>query len=157
MREVVMTRQDSAVPARPRPSHDDLNQLKRQAKDLLKLYRAGDAEALAEVQRLYHDADAATFALHDAQLVVARRHGFESWIKLKEHVDRATVAKLARAAEAGDVSRIRAMLKARPELVNMDLAADNEHRAIHLAALHRQPDAVRVLMEAGADARKGIY
>ena len=107
-----MTRQDSAVPARPRPSHDDLNQLKRQAKDLLKLYRAGDAEALAEVQRLYHDADAA-FALHDAQLVVARRHGFESWIKLKEHVDRATVAKLARAAEAGDVSRIRAMLKAR--------------------------------------------
>ena len=152
-----MTRQDSAVPARPRPSHDDLNQLKRQAKDLLKLYRAGDAEALAEVQRLYHDADAATFALHDAQLVVARRHGFESWIKLKEHVDRATVAKLARAAEAGDVSRIRAMLKARPELVNMDLAADNEHRAIHLAALHRQPDAVRVLMEAGADARKGIY
>lgn len=156
LREVVMTRQHSA--SRPRRvQHDDLNQLKRQAKDLLKLFRAGDAEAVAEVERLYRDANRSTFALHEAQLVVARRHGFESWAKLKHSVDRATVAKLAEAAKAGDVVRLRALLKSRPELVNMDLAETNEHRAIHYAVMHRQPEAVRVLMGAGADARKGIY
>src|SRR4051812_18478847 len=149
-----MTRQDSA--SHPHPvQHDDLNQLKRQAKDLLKAYRAGDADAVAEVDRLYLAAVRASFALHDAQLVVARRYGFRSWTKLKEHVDRATVAKLAEAAKTGDVVRLRALLKARPELVNMDMAEDNEHRAIHFAVMHRQPEAVRVLMKAGPTRARG--
>lgn len=152
-----MTRHDRDASAPSTSKHDDLNQLKRQAKDLLKQFRAADPDAVAEVDRLYRGADRATFALHEAQLVVARRHGFESWAKLKQHVDRATVAKLAEAARRGDIAKIRAMLKSRPELVNMDLASDNEHRAIHFAVLRRKPEAVRVLMEAGADARKGIY
>ena len=143
-------------PVRTR-SHDDLKQLARQAKELLKRYHAQDPDAVAEVSRLYYEARAEQFALHDAQLVVARRHGFESWAKLKQHVDRATVAKLADAAQHGDVARIRAMLKSRPELVGMDMSENDERRAIHVAVLHRQPEAVRVLMEAGADARKGIY
>ena len=34
-------------------------------------------------------------ALHDAQLVVARSYGFESWPKLKAYVDGVTVKRLA--------------------------------------------------------------
>ena len=47
----------------------DLAQLKRQAKELLKAFVAGDAAAVAEVNAHYQRADAARFALHDAQLV----------------------------------------------------------------------------------------
>src|ERR1700748_614050 len=39
----------------------------------------------------------------------------------------------------------------------MDMAANNEHRAIHYAVLRRDAAMVRLLMEAGADARKGIF
>jgi ankyrin repeat protein len=39
----------------------------------------------------------------------------------------------------------------------MDLSENNEHRALHFAVLKRDPEMVKLLMEAGADARKGIY
>ena len=42
----------------------------------------------------YRDANPATFALHDAQLVVARQYGLESWPKLKAYVDGVTVSQL---------------------------------------------------------------
>ena len=62
----------------------DLKQLKRQAKDLLKGFQAGDDAVVAEVNTHYHDADSAAFALSDAQLVIARAYGLESWPKLVE-------------------------------------------------------------------------
>ncbi len=68
-----------------------------------------------------------------------------------------TIAQLADAVRAGDIATVRAMLEARPELANIDMAANNEHRALHYAVLNRAPEMVRVLMEHGADARKGIY
>jgi len=79
-------------PLRTLREHPDLDQLKRQAKELLAAYRAADAPAVAEVSHHYHGADPATFALHDAQLVLARAYGFESWPKLKALVDGATVS-----------------------------------------------------------------
>jgi ankyrin repeat protein len=69
----------------------------------------------------------------------------------------ATVQGLAEAVRAGDIAQVRAMLKVRPELVNMEMAYNNEHRPLHYAVLSRAPQMVRVLMEHGADARKGIY
>jgi hypothetical protein len=71
-------------PLRTFREHPDLDQLKRQAKEL--------------------DADPATFALHAAQLVLARAYGFESWPKLKAlvDVDGATVSQLTAAVRAGD-------------------------------------------------------
>src|SRR4051812_41170897 len=103
----------------------DLDQLKRQAKELLQSFLNGDT---AEVEAYYHGADPATFALHDAQLVIARSYGFESWPKLKAYVDGVNVKRLAELARAGDVSGARAMLDARPELVDMTLTYANEHR-----------------------------
>jgi ankyrin repeat protein len=49
------------------------------------------------------------------------------------------------------------LLNARPELVGMDMAGNNEHRALHYAVLRRDVPMVRLLMETGADARKGIF
>lgn len=144
-------------PTRTLRDRPDLDQLKRQAKELLEAYRAAAADAAAEVTAHYRDADPATFALHDAQLVLARSYGFDSWPKLKACVDGVTVRRLADAVRAGDVRRVRAMLEIRPELVHMDMAADDEHRALHYAVLDRAPEMVRLLMAHGADARKGIY
>jgi ankyrin repeat protein len=69
----------------------------------------------------------------------------------------ATVADLCDAAVHGDVQRIQKILNERPELVNVCLKENDERRALHFAVIHRHPDAVRVLMEAGADPRAGVY
>ena len=55
-------------PSRRLPERPDLDQLKRQAKELLEAFVAGEDQAVAEVNRYYHDVDLAKFALHDAQL-----------------------------------------------------------------------------------------
>jgi ankyrin repeat protein len=72
-------------------------------------------------------------------------------------MDSVTVQRLADAVHAGDIQGVRALLDARPELIHMDMAATNEHRALHYAVLDRAPEMVRLLMARGADARKGIY
>jgi len=131
--------------------------LRKQAKDLLDQYRAGGPAAVAEVRHYEHNPDPAAFALHDAQRVLARAHGYESWAKLKAFVDGANVARLAEAVQAGDVAQARALLHARPELAGMDMAGDDEHQALHYAVLRRDAAMVRLLMAAGADARKGIF
>jgi hypothetical protein len=48
------------------------------------------------------------------------------------------------------------MLRRRPELVNMDMGGD-ERRAIHCAVVTRSSAMTRLLMQHGADARKGVY
>ena len=78
---------DSLPTVREWPSWPDFNQFKRQAKELLKAYRAGDADAVAEVQRHERAPDPAAFALNDAQRVLARSYGFASWRKLKSYVE----------------------------------------------------------------------
>jgi ankyrin repeat protein len=146
-----------ALPTRTLRNRPDLDQLKRQAKELLDAFRRGDADAEKEVHAHYRQADAATFALHDAQLVLARAHGFDSWPRLKAFVDGVTVRRLVEAVRGGDLDTVRSMLDARPELVHLDVAENDEHRALHHAVLCRRPDIVRLLMQRGADARKGIW
>jgi len=145
-----------SLPTRAFREHTDLDQLKRQAKELLEAIRGGDAAAITEVNAHYRGDDAATFALHDAQLVLARAYGFESWPKLKAYVDGITVKRLLQAVRASDLEKVQAMLRARPELVNMGVGED-EHHAIHYAVLNRSPEMTRLLMQHGADARSGIY
>ena len=144
-------------PTRTLRDKPDLVQLKRQAKELLQAFAAGDADAAAEVNAHYQGANPARFALHDAQLVLARSYGFDSWPKLKAFVDGVTVRGLCDAVRAGDIDGVRAMLAVRPELVHLDVAEDDEHRALHHAVLQRRPEMVRLLMQHGADARKGIW
>ena len=72
-------------------------------------------------------------------------------------MDNVTVQRLADAVRARDIQSVRRLLDARPELVHMDMAATDEHRALHYAVLDRAPEIVRLLMGRGANARKGIY
>jgi ankyrin repeat protein len=146
-----------SVPTRTLSDRPHLDQLKRQAKDLLEAFRERSAGAAEEVRAHYRDADPASFALHDAQLVLARAYGFDSWPKLKAFVDGVTVRRLIDAVQAGDLEAVRSMVTARPELVHLDLAENDEHRALHHAVLQRRPEIVRFLMQQGADARKGIW
>ena len=113
--------------------------------------------AIAEVNAHYRAADASKFALHDAQLVIARSYGFESWPKLKAYVDGVTVRRLADAIRADDLAQVRAMLQARPELADLTMSYGDEHRPIHYAVMQRSPEIVRLLMRHGANARQGIH
>jgi ankyrin repeat protein len=77
--------------------------------------------------------------------------------KLKEFNDGANIARFAEAVQAGDLAQVRSLLASRPELVSIDRAESDEHRGLHYAVLRRDAAMVRLLMEAGADARKGIW
>lgn len=145
------------LPTRRMRHNPDLEQIKRQAKELLSGFRRGDAEAMATVQAHYDDADLQRFALHDAQLVTARSYGFASWPKLKAFVEGVKIGELVRAVQAGDLSLVKKMIQARPELANATVSYGDEHRAIHYAVMCRHPEIVRLLMQNGADARAGIH
>src|ERR1700752_1557340 len=139
-KEIVMSGNfPSSPPTRRLPPQPNLEQLRKQAKDLLEEYRAGKPEALAEVQRFERHPDSVKFALHDAQRVLARAYGYESWPKLKAFVDGVNVERFMEAVNAGNYAQVRSMLAARPELVDIDTNDGNEHRAIHYAVLRRDP------------------
>jgi ankyrin repeat protein len=109
---------------------------------------------VAEVNAHYHGAHRPDFALHDAQLVLARAYGFESWPKLKAYVDGVTLKRLVDAVRADDTAQVRALLKIRPELAHMSM--DNL-QVLHHAVLSRSSEMVRILMQHGAHARDGVY
>jgi ankyrin repeat protein len=146
-----------STPTRTIRERPDLDQLKRQAKELLAAFLAGEPAATAEVRTHERRADRETFARHDAQRVLARAYGFDSWPKLKAYVNGVTITRFGAAVRAGDMTEVRAMLAARPELADMEMAANDEHRPLHYAVLARSTAMVRVLMAHGADAHRGIY
>jgi hypothetical protein len=157
-KEIVMSDPHSSpVSTRRLPQQPNLEQLNKQAKELLEGFRAGESTALAEVRHFEHNRDLSHFALNDAQRVLARAYGFASWPKLRAFVDGATISRFAYAVKTRDLAQVRSMLASRPELVSMDRAGNDEHRGRHYAVLRRDAPMVKMLMEAGADARKGIW
>jgi ankyrin repeat protein len=64
------------------PPRPDLGQLHRQAKDLVRAARAGDASAAARIRAV-----SGRVTLSAAQLAIARQYGFASWPRLKAEVD----------------------------------------------------------------------
>jgi ankyrin repeat protein len=75
------------------PVRVDLDQLRRQAKDLLRAARDGDGAARARVHAVSDE-----LTLTAARLAIAREYGFASWIRLKDEV-------LARTAGLDDLAR----------------------------------------------------
>lgn len=71
------------VPTRTLPDRPNLAQLRKQAKELLMLYLAGQQAAVTEVEQFERDPTPANFTLADAQRVLARAYGFRSWTSLK--------------------------------------------------------------------------
>src|SRR6185503_10581475 len=75
----------------PLPPNPNLEKQRKLAKALARDYWRGDEQAAARVQALHPQPPAPDkFALADAQLVVARGHGFTSWAKLKHKIDSLT-------------------------------------------------------------------
>jgi ankyrin repeat protein len=131
------------MPVKPLPQNPSLVHLKYQAKDLLKEHAARDPRAAQRVREFHPRFDGSTdenifrtrLSLSDAQLTIAREHGFPSWARLKRHIEEPTLAdqldlphhlriedaRFRRAVElldAGDARGLRAHLQQYPKLVH---------------------------------------
>jgi hypothetical protein len=74
---------EARMPARQFPFRPHLDQLRNQAKDLLRDVRAGAPSALDDFREFHPERiDPAIAALADAQLVLARSYGASSWPQL---------------------------------------------------------------------------
>jgi ankyrin repeat protein len=102
-------------PSRHFPVRPNLDQLKHQAKDLLRAIRRGDAEAIADL-RVYHakPIEPAAAKLADAQFVLARSYGLPSWTRL------VTACGMIDAIWRGDVEAVRALVLRDPRLLVED-------------------------------------
>jgi hypothetical protein len=71
------------------PAQPSLENLKKQAKTLLRRFQAGDDDALSRFTTHHPKPpnDRGAAALADAQLVLAREYGFTSWARLAQNVD----------------------------------------------------------------------
>ncbi len=130
----------------PLPDRPNLEYLKKLAKDRLR-----------DLQR----ADSST-QLADAQLAVAREHGFTSWRKFRAHLDSLAAPRPASADAApelveeffgavnrGDEAALGRMLATHPGLVN---ARHSDGTTPLLAAAdHNKPDVVALLLDRGGD------
>ena len=131
------------MPVRRLPSNPDLVHLKYQAKDLLKSHAARSPET-AQRLREFHPrfkqaaADDAIFdaplTLSDAHLTIARESGFPSWMRLKQHIEKPTLAdrldlshheriedpifrRAVDLLDAGDAAGLRSHLQEHPKLI----------------------------------------
>ncbi len=113
-------RQEPALPDRRLPVRPDLDQLKHQAKDLLRSIRRGDASAVAELRgRHPHPPSPDDAKLADAQLVLARSYGAPTWARM------VVSCKLIDAIWNDDVEAARALVVADPTLLHEDAGIRN--------------------------------
>jgi ankyrin repeat protein len=132
------------------PARVSLDHLKKQAKELLRLYRGRDAHAVTRflislpeaADRTHEDILALDLRLHDAQSCVAREYGFSSWSDLRSFIEAQSAAHGGREnalqrwlafVYSGDVTgqmnRVRPALAARMLAEMPDLAADDPYLA----------------------------
>lgn len=97
------------------PVRPNLDQLKHQAKDLLRAFRESNPEAVADF-REHHSKiiEAETVRLADAQLVLARSYGLRNWPRL------VTACRMTDAIWRGDVDAVREMVTRDPRLLEED-------------------------------------
>src|SRR5690349_20059521 len=70
------------------PGDANLEHLRKIAKEMQRRSRAGDPRAVEWVASFHpRDPDPGTLTRAEAQLVVARRYGFESWPRLVRHLE----------------------------------------------------------------------
>ncbi|HET9446950.1 MAG TPA: hypothetical protein VFO35_11855, partial [Steroidobacteraceae bacterium] len=121
----------------PLPERPNLEHLKKLAKSLLHAARTGDASALERFRSLPAFAKKtatalrdAGLALHDAQSVIAREHGFQSWNALREHVEErslsfaAAVDEFVRCATGSAAARAQRLLALHPGIAHAGLQTE---------------------------------
>lgn len=146
---------DRSLYVEPLPPRPNLEMQHKRAKELLRAAWAHDAAALARLRALHPappEPDAMKLA--DAQLVVARGYGFESWAALTRKIESLTttpIQQFTAALNAGDVERVRALLAGHAEVravVNAPLGSFGSRPA---AMASRNLPLLDVLLEYGAD------
>ena len=164
----------------------NLEQCRKQAKELVKGVKRGDERALRTVRANHPRFRAATqaeflqqpFVLADAQLVIARMQHIESWPKLLEYVDALerrdpAVQRFEQAVDAivtGELDALRALLLASPSLVQQRSFRAHASTLLHYVSAngvedYRQVtppnivDVARLLLdsEASVDAESNAY
>jgi ankyrin repeat protein len=101
------------MPNRSLPVRPDLDQLRHQAKDLLKAIHNGDPEALDDLQAFHPDPpDPASAKLADAQLILARSYQAPSWPRLVQ------ACELIDAIWKDDAEAVRALILEHPHLLH---------------------------------------
>ncbi|MBL0178226.1 MAG: ankyrin repeat domain-containing protein [Gemmatimonadetes bacterium] len=194
-----------ALPLPPRP---DLEQYRTRAKELVAACRQGDPAMqrwvtrwIADLVRLQPDGSRLSPAdverpgqqlihfvrerlrpndatIAQAQFVIARAHGFDSWPKLVQYVEAAAqqdsaVATFERAADAivaGDLATLELLLRAEPALVGARSSREHRSTLLHYASAngvesYRQRTPANIvaiterLLDAGAaiDAEADVY
>ncbi|MHB8462287.1 MAG: ankyrin repeat domain-containing protein [Vulcanimicrobiaceae bacterium] len=130
------------MPTRRLPGHPDLQQLKQQAKDLLRAHRDRSIQAIQRIEEFHpryrrvsdSEIAGAHLKLADAHVTIAREYGFASWPRLKAHVENPNRENFSLPAherlkdplfrhavdllDAGDAEGLRAHLRAHPALVH---------------------------------------
>ena len=135
-------------PIRHLPVRPDLDQLKHQAKDLLRNLRRGDAHALEEFKELHprKDAAPATIKLSEAQFVLARSYGSPSWPRLVQ------CCNLIDAIWRDDLEAVRELVTKHPNLLHEDarIRRSNWGPPMSYAANLGRDRIIRMLYDLGA-------
>jgi ankyrin repeat protein len=127
-----------------RPDHD---QLKHQAKELLRAIRAGAATAVAALRKHHpKPLPPESIGLNDAQLVLARSYGVPSWTRL------VLACRMTSAIQRGDVETVRALVTRHPQLLHEDARGVKGHWGppMSYAANLGKDRIIRMLHELGA-------
>jgi len=135
---------DRHFPVRP-----NLDQLKHQAKDLLRAVKQGDPAAIAELRKHHTKAiDPADAKLADAQAALARSYGIANWPRL------GTACRMTDAIWRGDVDAVRRLVQKDPRLLRESargVADSNWGPPMSYAANVGQNEIIALLHAMGAE------
>jgi hypothetical protein len=110
------------MPARRLPVRPDLEQLKHQAKDLLRAIHNGESDALADLRQFHpHPPPPDHAKLADAQLVLARSYEASSWARL------VVCCNLIDAIWDDDVDTVRRLVTQNPNLIHENAGIRNNN------------------------------
>ena len=136
------------MPVRRLPVRPDLEQLHRQAKELLRAIHAGDPTSIAELREHHPESiEPSAAKLADAQLVLARSYGTSSWARLVHAV------RLADAIWRDDIERVRKLVTQNPALIREHVLIrpdSNWGPPMTYAANLGRNDIIRLLHQHGA-------
>jgi hypothetical protein len=135
------------MPGRTLPVVPNLDQLKHQAKDLLRAIRRDDAGALADLRQYHPDPPAPGGArLADAQLALARSYEAPSWPRLVQ------ACQLIAAIWKDDAREVRRLVEANPQLLHESATIRDSHWGppMSYAANIGRDRIIRLLYDLGA-------
>lgn len=110
------------MPARYLPVRPNLEQLRHQAKDLLRQIKRGDPEALADLAEFHPEhLDPGQVKLADAQLVLARSYQAPTWARIVQ------CCQLIDAIWKDDVATVRRLVTEHPSLLHENAGIRNNN------------------------------